>query len=201
MVKELDGFMSNLTSVTTPLQIAFDSTLLALFLSAALMLVQTLVYRRSEDLLARIDRWIVEHVLPRFGADEASGAGRQRRGQRAARTAPPRLDRRSGKVRDERRQAPRRNGRAPSRRGSDRPDRLRAGSHRRGRRGARGAARRRSRASRRCSDGAQRADRTPGRHQARHRPQRHRRRVARPTRSPRRTNARIAFHRNSLRAR
>ena len=45
-----------LTGVTSALQIAFDSTLLALFLSAALMLVQTLVYRRSEDLLARIDR-------------------------------------------------------------------------------------------------------------------------------------------------
>src|SRR5262249_26224750 len=56
---------------------AFDSTLLALFLSAALMLVQTLVYRRSEDLLARVDRWVVEHVLPRFGADEASGASGQ----------------------------------------------------------------------------------------------------------------------------
>jgi biopolymer transport protein ExbB/TolQ len=74
MVKNLDGFMSELTSVTSALQIAFDSTLLALFLSAALMLVQTLVFRRSEDLLARIDRWVVEHVLPRFGADEASGA-------------------------------------------------------------------------------------------------------------------------------
>ena len=67
--------MSNLTSVTSALQVAFDSTLLALFLSAALMLAQTLVFRRSEDLLARVDRWIVEHVLPRFGADEASGSG------------------------------------------------------------------------------------------------------------------------------
>jgi biopolymer transport protein ExbB/TolQ len=77
MVNNLDGFMSNLTGVTSALQIAFDSTLLALFLSAALMLVQTLVYRRSEDLLARVDRWVVEHVLPRFGADEASGASGQ----------------------------------------------------------------------------------------------------------------------------
>ena len=75
MVKNLDGFMSNLTSVTSALQVAFDSTLLALFLSAALMLVQTLVYRRSEDLLARVDRWVVEYVLPRFGADEARGSG------------------------------------------------------------------------------------------------------------------------------
>ncbi len=75
MVKDLDGFMSNLTSVTSALQIAFDSTLLALFLSAALMLVQTLVYRRSEDLLARIDRWVVEHVLPRVGTVDPLAAG------------------------------------------------------------------------------------------------------------------------------
>ena len=73
MVKDLDGFMSNLTSVTSALQIAFDSTLLALFLSAALMLVQTLVFRRSEDLLARIDRWVVEHLLPHFGSDIVQG--------------------------------------------------------------------------------------------------------------------------------
>jgi methyl-accepting chemotaxis protein len=69
MVKNLDGFLTNLTSVTSALQIAFDSTLLALFLSAALMLVQTLVFRRSEDLLARVDRWVVDFVLPRVGTD------------------------------------------------------------------------------------------------------------------------------------
>jgi uncharacterized protein YukE len=33
------------------------------------MLVQTLVFRRSEDLLARVDRWVVEHVLHRVGAE------------------------------------------------------------------------------------------------------------------------------------
>lgn len=71
-IKELDGFLSNLTGVTSALQIAFDSTLLALFLSAALMLVQTLVHRRCEELLARVDRWVVEHVLPRVAAPEAS---------------------------------------------------------------------------------------------------------------------------------
>jgi biopolymer transport protein ExbB/TolQ len=70
MVKELDGFLSNLTGVTAALQIAFDSTLLALFLSAALMLVQTLVFRCSEELLARVDRWVVEHVLPKVGGDD-----------------------------------------------------------------------------------------------------------------------------------
>src|SRR4051794_32252997 len=69
MVKDLDGFMNNLTGVTSALQIAFDSTLLALFLSAALMLVLTLVFRHSEDLQARVDRWVVEHVLPRFSTE------------------------------------------------------------------------------------------------------------------------------------
>ncbi|MFO0958020.1 MAG: MotA/TolQ/ExbB proton channel family protein [Isosphaeraceae bacterium] len=68
MVKELDGFLGNLTNVTSSLQVAFDSTLLALFLSASLMLVQTLIYRRAEDVLARIDRWIVEHAFPRLAA-------------------------------------------------------------------------------------------------------------------------------------
>ncbi len=63
MVKDLDGFMNNLTSVTSALQIAFDSTLLALFLSATLMFVQTTMLRRAEDLLSRIDRWIVDAAL------------------------------------------------------------------------------------------------------------------------------------------
>lgn len=75
MVKELDGFLDNLTGVTAALQIAFDSTLLALFLSAVLMLAQTVILRRSEDLLARVDRWVGEHVLPRFSrnAEPLSG--------------------------------------------------------------------------------------------------------------------------------
>jgi biopolymer transport protein ExbB/TolQ len=74
MVKDLDGFLNNLTGVTSALQIAFDSTLLALFLSAALMLVQTLVYRRAEDLLARVDRWVVENVLPRVSHESPQAA-------------------------------------------------------------------------------------------------------------------------------
>lgn len=86
MVKELDGFLSNLTGVTAALQIAFDSTLLALFLSAALMLVQTLVFRRSEELLARVDRWVVEHVLPRVGGDDNPVV------ERLAEVIGPRLD-------------------------------------------------------------------------------------------------------------
>ena len=70
LVKDLDAFLNNLTGVTSALQIAFDSTLLALFLSAALMLVQTLVYRKSEALLARVDGWVVEHVLPGVGTKD-----------------------------------------------------------------------------------------------------------------------------------
>jgi biopolymer transport protein ExbB/TolQ len=74
MVKNLDGFMSNLTGVTSALQIAFDSTLLALFLSAALMFVQTLVHRRSDDLLARVDRWVVAHALSGLGSAHTNDA-------------------------------------------------------------------------------------------------------------------------------
>jgi hypothetical protein len=65
--------MSNLTSVTSALQVAFDSTLLALFLSAALMLVQTLVFRRSEDLLARIDRFAGPVSFGSFRSSHANG--------------------------------------------------------------------------------------------------------------------------------
>ncbi len=72
MVKELDGFLNNLTSVTAALQKAFDSTLLALFLSASLMLIQTMVHRRAEKFLALVDRWVVENWLPRL-AGSASG--------------------------------------------------------------------------------------------------------------------------------
>lgn len=73
MVKDLDAFLNNLTGVTAALQIAFDSTLLALFLSAALMLVLTLVVRLSDEHLARVDRWVVENVLPGVGARDPMG--------------------------------------------------------------------------------------------------------------------------------
>ena len=73
MVKDLDAFLSNLTGVTAALQIAFDSTLLALFLSASLMLVLTLIFRLSEEHLARVDRWVVENVLPGVGARDPMG--------------------------------------------------------------------------------------------------------------------------------
>ena len=74
MVKNLDDFMNNLTSVTSALQVAFDSTLLALFLSASLMLVQTLIHRRCDEVLARVDRWVVEHALPRLGGSSPGNA-------------------------------------------------------------------------------------------------------------------------------
>src|SRR5262249_19940816 len=52
----------------------------------ALMLVQTLVFRRSEELLARVDRWVVEHVLPRAAGDDNPLV------QRLAEVIGPRLD-------------------------------------------------------------------------------------------------------------
>ena len=70
-VNDLDGFLAKLAGVTSALQIAFDSTLLALFLSAPLMFVLTLIQRRSEENLARIDQWIVENALPRLSGDDA----------------------------------------------------------------------------------------------------------------------------------
>jgi biopolymer transport protein ExbB/TolQ len=89
LVRDLDAFLHNLTSVTAALQIAFDSTLLALFLSAALMLAQTLTQKLSEDLLARVDRWVVDHLLPRVAtgdtpADELAAALGPRLDQLAA---------------------------------------------------------------------------------------------------------------------
>ncbi len=85
LVRDLDAFLGNLTSVTAALQIAFDSTLLALFLSAALMLVQTVLQRLSEDLLARVDRWVVEHVLPSVSAVDSQA-------EQLAAVLGPRLD-------------------------------------------------------------------------------------------------------------
>ena len=74
MVQDLPGFMRNLTSVTSSLQIAFDSTLLALFLSAILLLALTLVQRRSEVLLERVDGYIIENALPYLGRNRMEKA-------------------------------------------------------------------------------------------------------------------------------
>ena len=127
--------------MTAALQIAFDSTLLALFLSAALMLVQTLVFRRSEDLLARVDRWVVDHVLPRVGTDnplaerliEAIGPQLDEMGNKLARVLEPAIQVAARADREARRE--------PA--GADRPVRPRDGasSRRRWRRSSRGPTR------------------------------------------------------------
>ncbi len=73
MINDLDGFLANLGSVTTSLQIAFDTTLLALFLSASLMLVQTIIFRRTESVLERVDHWVTEVALPRLAHSRDDG--------------------------------------------------------------------------------------------------------------------------------
>ena len=70
-INDLSGFIGKLGDVTGALQIAFDSTLLALFLSAWLMLVLTLVQRLADDQLARLDRWVMERALPALAGGSA----------------------------------------------------------------------------------------------------------------------------------
>jgi biopolymer transport protein ExbB/TolQ len=70
-ISDLQGFIGKLGDVTGALQVAFDSTLLALFLSAWLMLVLTLVQKLADDQLARLDRWVMEHALPALSGGEA----------------------------------------------------------------------------------------------------------------------------------
>ena len=71
-INDLAGFIGKLGDVTGALQIAFDSTLLALFLSAWLMLVLTLVQRLADGQLARLDRWVMEQALPSLSEGSAA---------------------------------------------------------------------------------------------------------------------------------
>ncbi|MDX2035814.1 MAG: MotA/TolQ/ExbB proton channel family protein [Isosphaeraceae bacterium] len=71
-ISDLSGFIGKLGDVTGALQVAFDSTLLALFLSAWLMLVSTLVQKLADDQLARLDRWVMEMALPKLALSTES---------------------------------------------------------------------------------------------------------------------------------
>ena len=87
MVKDLDGFMSNLTSVTSALR--SPST------APAGALLECRADAGSDPglppvrrLLARIDRWMVEQVLPWVGARSASPAGRRASARTSIGSAP-----------------------------------------------------------------------------------------------------------------
>ena len=86
MIEDLPGFMKNLTNVTASLQIAFDSTLLALFLSGFLLLALTMVQRRSEVLLGEVDGFVIGHAIPHFAekARKAQGSDRAASSMEAA---------------------------------------------------------------------------------------------------------------------
>lgn len=62
-IKDLDGFVHSLGFATDALQVAFDTTLLALALSGVLTLFLTVGTNRGEGLLVSIDTWIIENVL------------------------------------------------------------------------------------------------------------------------------------------
>ena len=62
-VKNLDGFMVSLTAATKALQVAFDTTLLALVYSGLLTLLMSMTTWLYGDFLARLDTWMIDNLL------------------------------------------------------------------------------------------------------------------------------------------
>ena len=62
-ISDLKGFINSLGGATLSLQVAFDTTLLALILGGLLTLFLTLGSVQSSGLLGRIDTWIIDNVL------------------------------------------------------------------------------------------------------------------------------------------
>lgn len=62
-IKDLEGFINSLGGATHALQVAFDTTLLALLLSGALTLVLTLGTMRSDAFLVELDTWVLDNFL------------------------------------------------------------------------------------------------------------------------------------------
>ena len=62
-VTDLEGFTSKLGVATSSLQVAFDTTFLALVLSRLLTLLLTLGSSQSENVLAFVDTWVIDNVL------------------------------------------------------------------------------------------------------------------------------------------
>lgn len=62
-IKDLQGFIGSLGGATKALQIAFDTTLLALLYSGLMTLLLTLANSRSGSFLCELDTWVIDHVL------------------------------------------------------------------------------------------------------------------------------------------
>jgi biopolymer transport protein ExbB/TolQ len=62
-IKDLQGFIGSLGSATKALQIAFDTTLLALLYSGLMTLLLTLANSRSGSFLSELDTWVIDNVL------------------------------------------------------------------------------------------------------------------------------------------
>ena len=81
----LDGMKESIGAVTGGLGVAFDTTLLALVMSIAIMFPASAVQRLEENLLADVDDYCADVLLPRLedaasgGLDDATLAGLSRR--------------------------------------------------------------------------------------------------------------------------
>ncbi|BAQ64715.1 MotA/TolQ/ExbB proton channel family protein [Geminocystis sp. NIES-3709] len=63
---EIEQIKEGITTVTTGLAIAFDTTLLALFLSVMVMIPLVLIERMESQLLLATEIYINDHILPRL---------------------------------------------------------------------------------------------------------------------------------------
>jgi hypothetical protein len=71
--QEMDVIKTSLTSVTSGLALAFDTTLLALIFSVGIMLPASGMQKREEDLLASVDEYCNETLLPRLDDGRREG--------------------------------------------------------------------------------------------------------------------------------
>jgi biopolymer transport protein ExbB/TolQ len=74
-IKELDGFIQSLSGATVGLQIAFDTTFLALAYSGVLALLVTVGSWRNQSFLNNLDNWVIGRILIHVkGRDPAAAA-------------------------------------------------------------------------------------------------------------------------------
>ncbi|MHC4251032.1 MAG: MotA/TolQ/ExbB proton channel family protein [Planctomycetota bacterium] len=74
-IKDLDGFIQSLRGATKGLQIAFDTTFLALAYSGVLALLVTVGSWRNQSFLNNLDNWVIDRILIHVkGRDPAAAA-------------------------------------------------------------------------------------------------------------------------------